>query len=114
MKIMCAVRDIKAEAYGRPMFIETTGIAIRGFVDAVRAPQSPMSEHPEDYMLFELGKFDPSSGKVECLPEPKFLMAASDVAVKEDPRQMTMLENMQGVEKIKKEAVADESAKRDA
>lgn len=63
MLLRCfAVWDVKAEAFMRPFFAVTAGSAIRGFSDAVNAPDSEIAKHPEDYTLFEVGTFDDHSG----------------------------------------------------
>ena len=33
---MCAVYDVKAEAYGRPMFVPAVGLAMRAFMDEIK------------------------------------------------------------------------------
>lgn len=57
-----AVRDAKAEAYLRPFFTETRGLAVRSFSDAVNDKSSPFFTHPEDYSLWELGAFEQDTG----------------------------------------------------
>lgn len=57
-----AVYDSKAEAYLRPFFAETKGLALRSFVDAVNDPQSGMNKHADDYTLFEVGSFEQETG----------------------------------------------------
>lgn len=61
-----AVRDAKAEAYLRPFFADTRGVAVRSFSDAVNDGSSPFFAHPEDYSLWELGAFDQESGVLVC------------------------------------------------
>jgi len=70
MLMAFSVFDAKADAYLRPFFAETKGLALRSFIDSVQDPQSPMFRHAEDYTLFRIGVFDQSSGKLEpCIPE---------------------------------------------
>lgn len=59
------VYDSKAEAFLRPYFAETKGLAMRAFRDAVNTPDHEMHRHAEDYTLFHVGAFDPSTGEVE-------------------------------------------------
>jgi len=68
-----AVYDVKAEAYGAPMFIATEGIALRSWAAACTSPKSPFAEHPTDYKLFEIGSWDPRTGRLESLVQPRFL-----------------------------------------
>lgn len=63
------VFDCKAEAYLRPFFAETNGLAIRSFRDAANDPSSEMCKHAADYTLFRVGDFDVLSAKLEaCTP----------------------------------------------
>lgn len=59
-----AVFDVKAEAYLRPFFAETKGLAVRSFADAVNDAQSAMHKHCEDYTLFHVGWFDVVKGEL--------------------------------------------------
>lgn len=59
-----AVYDQKAEAYMRPFFTGTRGLAIRSVVDLMNDKQSFAASHPEDFFLFELGTYDDSNGVV--------------------------------------------------
>lgn len=52
------VFDCKAEAYLTPFFMQTKGAAIRAFTDAVNEPGHTFNKHPEDYTLFEIGKWN--------------------------------------------------------
>lgn len=63
--LVFSVYDSKAEAYLRPFFAETKGLAVRGFRDAVNDPSSPMFKYPEDFTLFWIGVFSVASGKLE-------------------------------------------------
>lgn len=83
MKLLAfAVFDSKAEAFLRPFFAETEGLALRSFTDAVQDPQSPMSKHTADYTLYRVGEYDQVTG---ILSSPVGLPAVvvHGVAVKE-------------------------------
>lgn len=75
-----AVYDVKAVAYMQPFFSNSVGSALRAFGDASCEDRSPLSKHPADYNLFELGSFDDASGLLESLPAPKYLGSALDFA----------------------------------
>lgn len=75
MKIF-AVFDHKAEAFLRPFFSETTGLALRGFTDAVNEAGHEMNRHPEDYVLYEFGEIDVQTGEGELLDTPKPIITA--------------------------------------
>lgn len=80
-QIMCAVKDRAADAFGRPFFAQTAGVAIRSFMDEVSrdAADNQLFAHPDDFDLFELGAFEDGSGKFEILEEPKLLMLGKQV-----------------------------------
>lgn len=60
--------DSKAEAYLRPMFMPTKGIALRTIVDELENPNNNLSKHAADYTLFELGEFDDETGTITMHP----------------------------------------------
>lgn len=65
--LIFAVYDSKAEAYLRPFFAETKGLAIRSFSDAANDEKHEMCRHAEDYTLFQIGAFNVLKGLVEPL-----------------------------------------------
>lgn len=75
---MFGVFDLKGKAYMQPFFSGTAGCAMRAFGDAVKDGKSPISAHPEDYQLFELGNFDDNSGVVVAVSPVKVLCSALD------------------------------------
>lgn len=76
MMKLFAVRDVKADAFGAVMVISTVGIAIRSFSDACADARSEFAKYPEDYMLYEIGTFEPNSGLVTALQMPKLIVTA--------------------------------------
>lgn len=56
--------DSKSETYAAPMAHSARGQAIRAFGDAVNKPGNTISDHPEDFTLFEIGEFDISTGEI--------------------------------------------------
>lgn len=74
------VYDSKALAFLQPFFSVSNGAAIRAFEDVVRDGQSPISKHPGDYQLYELGQFDDRSGLVVAVVPTILLCNGSDFA----------------------------------
>lgn len=62
--LVVAVRDRALDAFMRPFYMPTKGMAIRSFADEVNRQdeQNPLNKHPEDYDLYELGYFDEERG----------------------------------------------------
>lgn len=59
-----ALRDIKANMYGKPGFATNIGAEIRAFGDQVKDPQSgTLNKHPEDFELYQLAIYDDNTGK---------------------------------------------------
>lgn len=69
--IAFSVYDVKVEAYMPPLFARTYGEAERFWADLKSDSQSPYSKHPEDYQLFQVGEFDPSTGMLYAVEEVK-------------------------------------------
>lgn len=76
MKVF-AIYDVKAAAYGMPLFFATRGLALRGLADACSSGKSQLSEHPGDYSLHELAEYDSSSGKFTSYPNPEFVVSVA-------------------------------------
>jgi hypothetical protein len=64
---MFSLWDSKAEAYSNPQYFRTEGEAIRSAAKAANA-EGEIGENPGDFVLFEVGSFDWSSGVVEGCP----------------------------------------------
>lgn len=62
-----SVRDQATDMFGTPMFLVAVGAAVRSFTDEINrvAPDNALSQHPDDYVLYELGSFDTDTGKFD-------------------------------------------------
>lgn len=65
--VVTAVRDAAMAMFHRPMFTPTVAVAVRAVADEAnrKVGENPLSAHPEDYELFELGFYDEDSGLFE-------------------------------------------------
>ena len=81
-QVVVSVKDLAAQAFGRPVFVPTAGVAIRSFRDEVNreASDNDIFRHPADYELYQIGTFDDSTGLVEALQPPKLLSRALDLS----------------------------------
>jgi hypothetical protein len=79
--IICTVKDRAADAYGRPMFVPSTGVAIRSFSDEINRnnADNQLYNHPDDFDLYELGEFDDNSGLFALHEQPKLLSLGKQV-----------------------------------
>lgn len=74
-----AVYDVKAAAYGMPMFLPNAAVARRVFGDICGDPESPFCQHPGDYRLDEIGEYDQNTGRLGSLDHPLPLDSAASV-----------------------------------
>jgi hypothetical protein len=75
-QVVVSVKDRAADAFGRPAFVPSVGVAIRSFTDEINRdhPENQMFSHPDDFDLYELAMYDDSTGIVEMLDTPKLLI----------------------------------------
>lgn len=75
-----SVFDSAAQAFNRPFFVPSTGLAIRSFKDEVnrQAADNPMFAHPGDFELYLLGEFDDNTGDLTSIPAASLLGRAID------------------------------------
>lgn len=77
-----SVKDHKAAAFGRPFMTTHAGVAIRSFADQVNDAADKTNiynSHPDDFTLYELGKWDDETASYDLYPQPKHLVDGSAV-----------------------------------
>ena len=81
--VLCTVKDRAADAYGRPMFVPSVGVAIRSFSDEVNRQDADnqLFNHPDDFDLYELGEFDDNTGLFALHEQPKLLSLGKQVKI---------------------------------
>jgi len=84
ISVIVSVKDSAAEAFGRPMYLQSLGVAIRSFTDEVNREDkdNQLFNHPDDFDLYELGVFDDSIGKYELRDNPSVIVRGKDVKIK--------------------------------
>lgn len=84
--VLCTVKDRAADAYGRPMFVPSVGVAIRSFSDEVnrKDPDNQLFNHPDDFDLYELGEFDDNTGLFDLHDQPKLLSLGKQVKINQE------------------------------
>jgi len=83
-KIICTVRDVKAEAYLPPLFVRSKGEAIRSFADEVNSKDTMLGKHPSDFVLFYLGEYDEQTAKFDLASSPQSLGVGTDFVKSND------------------------------
>jgi len=79
---VCAVKDRAVDAFNRPIYVPTIGVAIRSFTDEVNRKDSELATHPEDYDLYELGQWDDGTAIYTPLEAIRVIARAQDIAIK--------------------------------
>ena len=84
ISVIVSVRDSAAEAFGRPMYLQSLGVAIRSFTDEVNREDkdNQLFNHPDDFDLYELGLFDDSNGSYQIRDNPTVIVRGKDVKIK--------------------------------
>lgn len=77
-RALYSVYDDKACFFASPFYAMNHSDAIRSFSDAVADPQTRVSIHPSDYVLYHIGTFDDVSGSLIPLDKPQFLSRGSE------------------------------------
>jgi hypothetical protein len=64
-----AVLDSASGIYDGPVPQQADGVALRGFTNMAKNPQSPIGQNPECFSLWRVGKWNDATGEV--VPEVK-------------------------------------------
>jgi len=73
-----AVFDTKSGAFASPFVMPTHAMAIRGFADHCKDPNSMAGKHPLDFALFHIGEYEDSNGVLAPQVPPVSLGLASE------------------------------------
>lgn len=72
-----SIYDSKAQCFNVPFFQPTVPSAVRMFSDLANDPQSMVFKHPGDFVLYEIGEYDDSVGKLVNMAEHRHLGVAT-------------------------------------
>lgn len=75
------VFDDKVNAFLEPFFAKNKNHAMRNFEDAINMENHPFHRHPNDYILYQIGKFDDETGTITTHKVPKSVVTGSEVRV---------------------------------
>lgn len=76
--LVCAMRDAAIGAFAAPLIFRSKGECVRSFMDAVSDSSTPMSKHPCDYAMFQLGWYDDIAGMLEPLLQVELIITAME------------------------------------
>lgn len=79
-----SIRDIVANIYSSPNFVQSKGAALRSFSTEVnRADENnQLYKYPNDFELYALGTFDDETAIFELYAQPEQLGLARDYVIK--------------------------------
>jgi hypothetical protein len=83
--VIVSIKDRAADAYGRPAYVATEGVAIRQFSDEVNraSEDNQIYVHPDDFDLYYLGTFDDNTGAFDLLASPKQICLGKQVKIRD-------------------------------
>ena len=73
-----AIYDTKSEAFGKPLFFNTDGLAQRSFYEACEHEESEFKKYPHDFSLLKIGTYDDENGKLQA-QKPEEIATALEV-----------------------------------
>lgn len=76
--IAFSIKDSALQAYLRPFFAPTRGMAHRMFQDEINNAQGDMFKHADDYDLYSVGQWDDQTGQF-VLGAPELVVRGKDV-----------------------------------
>jgi hypothetical protein len=80
-----AVHDIKADAFGTPIFQANDEICIRSLSAVVCDTETTIGKNPEDFNLYNLGAYNNETGLISTLERPELICSAVSLIQKELP-----------------------------
>jgi hypothetical protein len=83
MKLICCLRDLRAEQFMQPFFVPTIGVASRNLEDEYdRGGEGNMLKaHPGDFDLYQLGSFDDETGYLHPADGPIRILNVASLVV---------------------------------
>jgi hypothetical protein len=78
---ICAVKDLAAELYARPMFFQHENLAARSFNNEINRKDdaNPLYTNPTDFELYYLGTFDEETGEFKLESPPTRMLRGSEL-----------------------------------
>lgn len=82
--LIYAVRDRATDQFGNPMFLVSSGQAIRSFTDEINRAEANnmMYTHPDDFDLYALGEYDTEVGEFKT-ERPRQITVGKEVKIRE-------------------------------
>lgn len=68
-KILCVIRDAKANTCGLPVAFSTEDEAVRSFIDLLSDDRTLMGKHPGDFSLIMIADYFEANGVISPLKD---------------------------------------------
>lgn len=91
-----SIYDAKAKVFMSPMVLMNVETAIRGFKYEVNKGQSDVARQPEDFTLFEIGRYSDGTGEIVG-SDPSVVI--NGIQLKEEEEEFDSTEEMREVAK---------------
>ena len=101
------IYDSKAGSYLPPLYMQSTGTAIRAFEDECNNEQSQFNKHPTDFTLFEIGKFDDQTCEMIMLDVKVSLMTALEAKTQMEMNLSNQQVNIEKMAELNKKATME-------
>lgn len=99
-----SIYDKAAKAFTQPFFMHNKGLAIRAFSDNVNSTQeNNISKHPEQFLLYEMGEWDDTTGRITPYTEDKRELLGTGIDFKEQTETTELIEEIRKLSKLLKE-----------
>lgn len=84
LQVIVGIKDLKANTFIEMGAVTNTGVAIRAFSEQINKndPQNNFYKWPDDFNIYQLGVYDPRSGKLAGADIPVLLAAGISVKVR--------------------------------
>lgn len=88
-KIMVSVFDKVSKIFGSPVVIDNAESAIRAFGDMVMNKGTVIGQHPDDFVLYRIGYFDPETGSIyqKFKQDEDVLISGTEALYREEQRR---------------------------
>jgi hypothetical protein len=64
------IYDVKAKMYNKPFYLQNDDVALRAFTDLANDPNTDVSKHPADFILFSVGTYEDTTAEIDAtIPE---------------------------------------------
>lgn len=80
-----SIFDNKALAYNQPFLMKNDNMATRAFSNLANDPESNISANPDDFVLYQIGSFDETTGLISHL-DPILNLGTAHLFVKESKK----------------------------